>query len=158
MFGSFICQRVNANPTLVGNIPLRGSSALATPGGTSARDRTAEELCSEIFSERDALKRVPDDETTGLIIRALVAPLHPFGAAHLVHTVIWPSFLSAECAARKIGDTKRRLRLEGISEEEADHKLEEEYRNYAECVAELGKALGKAKKVVTILEMYNSQK
>eukprot|EP00796_Vickermania_ingenoplastis_P009084 gene9084-6377_t len=90
------------------------------------------------------------DKVNNVVLRSLVAPLNPFGIGHLIYNTIWPAFLAAESAARKVGEKKK-------SAAEEDEPNDQDSETYAICMSNLSTAIAKARNMVLVLELYSSQ-
>lgn len=87
------------------------------------------------------------DDPQAIALRTLVAPLHPFGAGHLVYNLIWPAFLAAEEAATKIG-------AETSSATHQAGKMEELEAVYSAALSNLEVAMTKARRIISLVEDY----
>lgn len=147
-FHHFICQRAAASPVLVGEC-----SHEATAAATNAHMK-------ELLSKSESLPQGSpssveplSEESMSTIMRSLVAPLHPFGAGHLLHNSVWPAFLAAEAVASAIGE--RRRVVDETSEAEQGLRREEEEK-YSAVMFDLERAISKLMTMTAALESYTS--
>lgn len=162
-FYSFVCQRVAKNPSLIGE--TSSSIQLDSP------IRTLDTNSKKILSGDSTAAALSEEIINSVVMRSLIAPLSPYGLAHLLHTLIWPYFLAAETAAKKV-HAARKKREVGLSLEIAEGNpfsptafasfhdeigaKEEEtiMKDYLTCVKMLDAAIDEARRKVKTVEEY----
>lgn len=157
-FHTFVCQHVVANPVLIGET----HSSIKESSSSGALDAKVKELlCAEKWwNTPNAVHRT--DEVNSVVLRSLVAPLHPFGVGHLIHNIIWSPLMTAEEAARKVGNNKKnKMRkeaevdqaMEATATELVERENEEELER---ATFALERAMDKARKIIMLLELYEA--
>lgn len=159
-FYSFVCQQVAKQPVLIGETAR--SIQLGSP--YSSLDASSKKiLAGDIPASGSS-----DEAMSSVVMRSLIAPLNPSGIGHLVYTVIWPFFLAAESAAKKLEKAKREEAKSRIKSEEAStsgssssshgessaNTVESALHEYLECRRSLDTAFEEARKKIGVVECY----
>lgn len=162
-FYFFVCQHVAKHPSLIGET----SSSIQLDSPIRTLDTNSKKILSEDFTT----SALSDEIISSVFMRSLIAPLNPYGLAHLVHTLIWPSFLAAETAARQVGAARkkkvagRKLEIEegnpvsstacvSFHEKNASKEEETMMMDFLACVKALDAAIDEAKRKVKAVEQY----